>query len=69
MLTHRQRIKSALEHKEPDRVPIGFESTPEVISSLWGNEGGVILAPSHESLPETPVENIEAIYKVVKELT
>ena len=34
MLTPRQRVKIALEHKEPDRIPIGFESTPEVTKSL-----------------------------------
>ena len=32
------------------------------IKDLWGNGGGVIVAPSHESLPETPVENIITLY-------
>ncbi len=39
------------------------------IMDLWGDQGGIILAPSHESLPETPVENIAAIYNSVAELT
>lgn len=33
------------------------------IKDLWGNRGGVILAPSHETLPDTPVENVLAIYE------
>ena len=33
------------------------------IKNLWGNRGGVILAPSHEALPETPLENIISLYK------
>jgi uroporphyrinogen decarboxylase len=33
------------------------------IKELWGNRGGVILAPSHETLPDTPVENLLAVYR------
>ena len=33
------------------------------IKDLWGRRGGVILAPSHETLPDTPIENILAIYE------
>jgi len=32
------------------------------IVDLWGTRGGIILAPSHETLPDTPIENILAIY-------
>ncbi len=32
------------------------------IKDLWGTRGGIILAPSHETLPDTPIENIIAIY-------
>lgn len=32
------------------------------VVDLWKNEGGIILGPSHEALPETPIENIIAIY-------
>jgi len=35
------------------------------IMDLWGNRGGVILAPSHETLPDTPIGNILAIYETV----
>ena len=33
------------------------------IKDLWGNRGGVILAPSHEVPPDTPIENIISIYE------
>jgi uroporphyrinogen decarboxylase len=35
------------------------------IMDLWGNRGGVILAPTHETLPDTPIRNILAIYETV----
>lgn len=34
------------------------------IQNLWGNRGGVIIGPSHEVLPETPIENVLAIYNI-----
>jgi len=33
-LTPKIRIKTALEHKEPDRIPIGYTGTPEVNNNL-----------------------------------
>ena len=38
------------------------------VKELWGNGGGIILAPSHETLPDTPVENLLAIYDAMAEL-
>lgn len=38
------------------------------IIDLWGTRGGMIIAPSHEAVPETPVENILAIYEQVNSL-
>ncbi len=35
------------------------------IKELWSNNGGIIISPSHEALPETPVENILAIYESI----
>ena len=32
------------------------------ISELWGLSGGIIVGPSHEAVPETPIENLLAIY-------
>jgi uroporphyrinogen-III decarboxylase len=37
------------------------------IKDLWGTRGGMILAPSHETLPDTPVENVLAIYETILE--
>jgi len=47
------------------------KSTQEVrdevrkIMDLWGKRGGIILAPSHETLPDTPIENVLAIYETL----
>ena len=35
------------------------------IKDLWGTRGGIILAPSHETLPDTPIDNIIAIYEEI----
>ena len=32
---------------------------------LWGTRGGLVLGPSHEAAPETPLNNILAIYEPV----
>ncbi len=37
------------------------------VKDLWGLRGGMILAPTHETLPDTPVENLLAIYEEVME--
>jgi len=36
--------------------------------NLWGKNGGIILGPSHEIVPGTPVENIFALFNSIKEL-
>jgi uroporphyrinogen decarboxylase len=45
----------------------GAEVKEEVrkIIDLWGTRGGMILAPSHETLPDTPVENVLAVYETI----
>ena len=37
MMTPRERINLALKHKEPDRVPIGYWTTPEAKENLKKN--------------------------------
>ena len=37
------------------------------IKELWGNGGGIILAPSHEILPDTPINNVLALYEEINE--
>ena len=34
---------------------------------LWGEKGGLILAPSHLITPDTPIKNILALYEALKE--
>ncbi len=35
----------------------------KIIKELWGTGGGAIVGPSHDILPETPIENILAVYE------
>jgi uroporphyrinogen decarboxylase len=37
------------------------------IRDIWGNRGGMILAPSHETLPDTSIENVLAVYEAMEE--
>ncbi len=42
--------------------PVSIKEEVKKIKGLWGLRGGMILAPSHEIVPGTPLENIIAIY-------
>ncbi|MCL4378907.1 MAG: hypothetical protein M1409_11150, partial [Actinobacteria bacterium] len=35
------------------------------IKELWTNNGGMILGPSHNMVPDTPIANILAIYDAI----
>jgi uroporphyrinogen decarboxylase len=66
---HRRYGDKVCIHGGLDVQKVLNESTPErvrrevrKIKELWGDRGGVIMAPSHETLPDTPVENVLAIY-------
>ncbi len=48
--------------------PTDIENEVKKIIDLWEDRGGIIIAPSHEALPETPVENIIAIYETVNKV-
>jgi uroporphyrinogen-III decarboxylase len=43
--------------------PEGIRAIVRRIRELWGGRGGFILAPSHEALPDTPLENLLALYE------
>ncbi len=45
------------------KTPVEIKEEVRKVKELWGNRGGVILAPSHEALPETPLENIISLYE------
>ena len=53
-------VQNLLIFKKPKDVR---EEVKKIID-LWGNSGGIIIAPSHEVLPETPIENVLAIYEL-----
>ena len=38
------------------------------VINLWSNRGGIILGPSHEIVPGTPIENIISLYEYLKTL-
>jgi len=46
-------------------TPKEVENYVKKIINLWNNKGGIIIAPSHETVPGTPLENIIAIYQAV----
>jgi uroporphyrinogen decarboxylase len=42
--------------------PADIRALVRKVKELWGTQGGIILAPSHETLPDTPAENMLALY-------
>ncbi len=46
--------------------PEDIDEEVKKIVSLWGNDGGIIVAPSHEVLPETPIDNVITLYKALE---
>ena len=61
--------KDVCVHGGIDVQKLMIEGTPKeireevaVIKELWGTGGGMLAGPSHELLPETPIENILALY-------
>jgi uroporphyrinogen decarboxylase len=56
-------VQKLLIHKKPEDV----EEEVKKIVELWGDRGGIIIAPAHEIEPETPLENIVAIYDALRE--
>jgi uroporphyrinogen decarboxylase len=54
-------VKELLIFSKPEKI----KEEVRKIMDLWGNRGGMIIAPAHEIEPETPIENIIAIYEAV----
>lgn len=48
-----------------DKKPKDIKAEIRKIIDLWDERGGMILAPSHEIQPGTPIENILAIYEEI----
>ncbi len=46
-----------------EKSPQDIRALVRRVKELWGLRGGIILAPTHETLPDTPVENLLAIYE------
>jgi len=56
-------VQKLLIQKRPEDV----KKEVKKIIELWGDRGGIIIAPAHEIEPETPLENVVAIYDVLHE--
>ena len=46
----------------PHGTAADVEAAVREAEDLFGNDGGIVLGPSHEVTPDTPVENILAMY-------
>jgi len=57
-----------VQHLLPQEMPTKAKSEVKRIASILGKDGGYILAPAHNIQPDTPVENVLAMYEAVKEI-
>lgn len=53
-------VQKVLLNEEPEAI----KAEVRKINDLWGTRGGVVIAPSHLILPETPIEHILAVYDI-----
>ena len=56
-------VQDLLFQKKPEDV----KNEVKKVIDLWGDKGGIILSPSHECMPGTPIENILTIYKTIND--
>jgi len=56
-------VQDLLINKSPKEI----KKEVRKIKDLWGGRGGIIIAPSHEILPETNIENVLTIYEAINE--
>jgi len=57
-----------VQHLLPYEIPEKIRSEVKRICSILGKGGGYILAPAHNIQPDTPVENILAMFEAVREV-
>jgi len=57
-----------VQHLLPSETPAVVKREVKRIASILGNGGGYILAPAHNVQPDTPVENVLAMYDAVREM-
>jgi uroporphyrinogen decarboxylase len=56
-----------LQNLLPYNTPEKIKNEVKKMIGILGKDGGYILAPAHNIQPDTPVENILAIFEAVKE--
>jgi len=57
-----------VQHLLPNESPAKVKSEVKRIANILGKNGGYVLAPAHNIQPDTPVENILAMYEAVREM-
>jgi uroporphyrinogen-III decarboxylase len=74
MLSSRERVSLALNHEEPDRIPpLPFGTVDQVQEEvserirIFGPGGRFVFNTNHNVQPQTPVENVLAVYETVRE--
>jgi uroporphyrinogen decarboxylase len=73
-MTSRERVLAAIDHKQPDIVPVDMSGTPSKIREqvldrmeIFSRDGGYVFNTVHNILPDVPSENIIAMFDAVKE--
>jgi hypothetical protein len=67
-MKHRERVLTALDHRQPDRCPMQISFTPEFAARLEtiGRGGGLIIGPTHHVQLDTPLENFWALVEAIQ---
>lgn len=72
--TPRQRVLTALNREEPDRVPTMPHGTPAEVRTVVkerietvGKGGGLLISPTHTLEPDVPWQNVIAFVEAVEE--
>ncbi|MDO9341628.1 MAG: uroporphyrinogen decarboxylase family protein [Bacteroidales bacterium] len=59
-MNSRERILAAINHKQPDRIPVDLGATPS-------SGEGYVFNSIHNIMPDVPPENIMAMFETVQE--
>jgi len=81
-MTSKRRFTAACAHTNPDRVPINYLAKPDIDARIrefygvttekelleaLGQGGGYVYASCNSLQSDTPVENIDAMYRAARE--
>ena len=66
-MTSRERVMAALEHRQPDRVPVEVYAQVTERLEVFGQGGGHVFATVHNVQAKSPSENIEAVFQALRD--